>query len=291
MRGIILAGGSGSRLLPLTRGINKHVLPVYDKPMIYYPLSTLMLMGFKRVTVVSSPSGVPQLRVLLGDGSDLGMSIDYVSQPEPTGVAGALRCALADHAVEPVTVVLGDNLFFGVGLGSNLMSSIAQDSSTVFTYLVKDASSFGVVEYDQDRAVRIVEKPSFSGPDWAVTGLYVYSREALQTLGDVRPSTRGELEISDVNDRLLAAEMLDIVKLPRGTAWLDMGSPEDLYAAAQFVRILQERQELLIGSPEEIAWRNGWISDTELERLAVSYGNVPYARFLGRLVSAHTSRP
>ncbi|MBC7301996.1 MAG: glucose-1-phosphate thymidylyltransferase RfbA [Nocardia sp.] len=284
MRGIILAGGTGSRLHPITRGVSKQLVPVYDKPMVYYPLSTLMLAGIDDILVITTPEDADAFSRLLGDGSQFGVSISYVVQPEPNGLACAFVLG-ADHiGTEPAALVLGDNIFHGPGLGASLERFHAVDGGAVFAYWVKDPTAYGVVEFDHGRAVSIEEKPKVPRSNYAIPGLYFYDNDVVAIARELKPSARGEYEITDINRAYLAQGKLSVDVLARGTAWLDTGTFDSLLDAANYVRTIEERQGLKIGVPEEVAWRRGLISDEQLCKLAEPMVRSGYGRYLLDLI-------
>ena len=281
MKGIILAGGSGTRLYPITQGISKQLMPVYDKPMIYYPLSTLMMAGIREVLIITTPQDQEQFRRLLGDGSQFGCDFSYASQATPRGLADAFLIG-ADHiGGDAVAMILGDNIFYGYGLGAQLKQFTEPDGGAVFAYHVADPERYGVVEFDGDfNAVSIEEKPTLPKSNYAVVGLYFYDNDVVEIARGVEPSGRGEIEITDVNREYLRRGRLRVGVLDRGTAWLDTGTFDSMMQAAEFVRVIEERQGLRIGSPEEIAWREGFISDAELRALAEPLVKSGYGRYL-----------
>jgi glucose-1-phosphate thymidylyltransferase len=286
LKGIILAGGTGSRLHPLTRAVSKQLMPIYNKPMVYYPLSTLMLAGIRDILVITTPDDGPAFARLLGDGSKWGLSISYAAQQRPEGLAQAFTIGADFIGAEPVSLVLGDNIFYGSGLGTQLRHCTDPDGGHIFGYHVADPSSYGVVEFDErGRAVSIEEKPATPRSNYAVPGLYFYSNDVVAIARELRPSARGELEITAVNDVYLRQGRLQVSVLPRGTAWLDTGTFATLIQAAEFVRVVEERQGQKISCPEEIAWRNGWIDDGMLVAHAEALTKSGYGGYLRGLLT------
>ncbi|PZE93718.1 glucose-1-phosphate thymidylyltransferase [Curtobacterium sp. MCLR17_039] len=286
MKGIILAGGSGTRLWPITKGISKQLMPIYDKPMVYYPLSTLMMAGIREVLVITTPEYNDQFRALLGDGSSLGMDIQYAVQPSPDGLAQAFVIGEDFIGDDSVALVLGDNIFHGTGLGTNLRKNTEVDGATIFAYHVADPKAYGVVEFDDAfTAVSIEEKPAEPKSNYAVPGLYFYDNKVIEIAKTIEPSARGELEISTVNERYLEAGELGVQVLDRGTAWLDTGTFESMMQASEYVKVIEDRQGFKIGCIEEIAWRNGWIDDAQLADLAAPLVKGGYGVYLQRLLA------
>lgn len=281
MKGIILAGGTGSRLHPITQGISKQLTPVYDKPMIYYPLSTLMLAGIRDVLIITTPADQEQFQRLLGDGSRFGINLEYKVQPSPDGLAQAFILGADFIGNDPVALVLGDNIFYGPGLGTQLATYEQKDSATVFAYRVADPRAYGVVEFDENfNALSIEEKPENPKSDYAIPGLYFYDSKVVEYARQIKPSPRGELEITDLNRVYLEQGKLKVEVLPRGTAWLDTGTFDSLADATNFIRTVQSRQGLSVGCPEEIAWRHGWLSDEQLRDIATPLVKSGYGSYL-----------
>lgn len=286
MKGIVLAGGAGTRLHPLTRAVSKQLLPVYDKPMIYYPLSILMLSGIREVLIISTPEDLPSFRRLLGDGSRWGMTLAYVEQPKPEGLAQAFILGADFIDGDPVCLVLGDNIFYGHGLTGLLRQAAKRTSGAqIFGYYVRDPQRYGVVEFDANGvAISLEEKPSDPRSNYAVPGLYYYGPEVVQMARDLKPSARGELEITDLNRVFMGRGDLNVEMLGRGVAWLDTGTNRSLMEAGQFVQAIEERQSLKISCLEEIAWKQGWITADDVRREAASMGASAYAAYLHHLV-------
>ncbi len=287
MKGIILAGGAGTRLYPLTMVTSKQLLPVYDKPMIYYPLSTLMLAGIQDILIISTPTDTPRFEALLGDGSQFGLHLQYAVQPSPDGLAQAFMIGEEFIGDDVCAMVLGDNIFYGNGFSRILREAVAnaeQGRATIFGYYVNDPERFGIVEFDENgKVISVEEKPQHPKSNYCITGLYFYDRRVVEMAKRVKPSARGELEITTLNDMYLQDESLDVKLLGRGFAWLDTGTMDSLVDAADFVRMVEKRQSIKISAPEEIAYKNGWIDKDTLLASAQRYGKSPYGEHLKRV--------
>ncbi len=286
MKGIILAGGTGSRVWPMTRAVSKQLLPVYDKPMIYYPLTTLMLAGIREILIITTPGDAAQFRALLSDGRAWGLEFDYAVQPRPEGLAQAFLIGRKFIAGDRSALILGDNIFYGHGLIEALQRAVERRTgAVVFGYWVREPGQYGVIDFaDDGRVQAIVEKPTVPPSNYAVTGLYFYDQEVADIAATLRPSARGELEITDLNNHYLRQDRLEVETLGRGLAWLDMGTPQTLLQAAEFVATIEARQGLKIACPEEIAWRQNWIDDARLETLAAGFAGNSYGRYLQELL-------
>ncbi|MEG0453160.1 MAG: glucose-1-phosphate thymidylyltransferase RfbA [Coprobacillus sp.] len=287
MKGIILAGGSGTRLYPLTTVTSKQLLPVYDKPMIYYPLSTLMLSGIKDILIISTPHDLPNFKKLLGDGSQFGISISYKEQPSPDGLAQAFLLGESFIGNDSCAMILGDNIFYGNGLVKRLLQAAQKkQGATIFGYMVDDPERFGVVEFDKDkRVISLEEKPAQPKSNYAITGLYYYDNRVVEFAKQVKPSARGELEITDLNKLYLDCDLLDVELLGRGFAWLDTGTIDALMDAGDFVKTIEDRQGIKISVPEEIAFNSGWIGKEELKNAIEKYGKSPYGKHLQKILN------
>ena len=285
MKGIVLAGGTGSRLWPITKGVSKQLLPVYDKPLIHYPLGTLFLAGIKEILIITTPEDLPSFQTLLGDGSQYGVSFHFETQEKPNGLAEAFIIGEKFIAGENVALILGDNIFHGVGLGKQLNSVNLETGATIFAYKVADPERYGVIEFASNgKVISIEEKPSKPRSSYAVPGLYFYDSQVVEIAKGIEPSSRGELEITSINEFYLNEGTLTTKILERGTVWLDTGTVQSLHAASSYVQIIEERQGSRISCLEEIAWNNGWISEKELQKMALAYGNNPYGSYLMSMI-------
>jgi glucose-1-phosphate thymidylyltransferase len=287
MKGIVLAGGTGSRLWPITKGVSKQLLPVYDKPLIHYPLGTLFLAGIREILIITTPEDLPAFQRLLGDGSQYGASLQYATQEKPNGLAEAF--IIGEQFIDGgnISLILGENIFHGVGLGRQLVEINTTEGATICAYKVADPERYGVVEFDIDgKVLSIEEKPKKPKSNFAVPGLYFYDSQVVEIAKSVKPSSRGELEITSINEHYLKAGLLKTKVLERGTTWLDTGTIQTLHAASSYVQIIEERQGSKISCLEEIAWRNGWTSNSDLSKSIIQYGINPYAKYLQSLLDA-----